>query len=405
MKIMKGRALVSLSLALAATAIGQSLLFVMVPVIGETIRMGFGDLSLIITVGIVAFVLAAPVWGRISDLKGRRRVMLYGCAGVVIGHGGFALGIEVGARALVEPDLTFCLLILSRLIYGTFAAALFPIAQAWVADLYAEPELMSKFGALRLAMTIGRFAGPPVAAGLMFLAPLAPIYFLVLFALGALVAVWSCREPPRPAGQGVADRARTAREISEAASSPVLAFSFLLAVVVLLSLTVGQLQFTIGLHAQTRLGLDAVHASQFVGLLLTAAALAAVAVQVFVIRRLRAHAYAALSGSAVIVSFAVALVFWGETRLLFLSGAVLAGAAVAVALPACTVIGTAGEKRQRLGRSMGAVGSAQTVGYAIGAALGGLYSIDPAASYGLAIIAPLLALIIVVVPRRVRQPG
>lgn len=365
----------------------------MVPVIGETTKISFAGLSFVITLGILAFIVAAPLWGRLSDRKGRRRVMLCGCAGSAIGHGGVAFSIELAAQGWVGADSAFYLLTLFRLIYGFSAAAVFPIAQAWIADCYDETDLMPKLGFLRTALTIGRFAGPPVAAGLIVLAPLAPLHFLVVFALIALYAVWRSPEPPpvQPERAGN-DRALPGR-------FPDPAFACLLLIVLLLSLAVGQLQFTIGLHAQARFGLSAASASQFVGLLLTAAALAALAVQVLVIRRLQGHAAVALACAAATVGGAVALVFWGDAQWTFLLGAVLAGAAVAVALPACAAMIAAGHARSRLGRLMGAFGSAQTLGYALGAALGGLYSTAPAASFGLAILAPLLAVVFVLASR------
>lgn len=375
----------ALCLALAATAIGQAVLFVMVPVIGETTGIGFAGLSLVISAGILAFVVTAPVWGKLSDQLGRRGVMLWGCSGVILGQGGFAVVIEMAAQGLLAPKITLIAMIVFRLIHGCAAAALFPIAQAWVADAYGESERLSKFGSLRLAMTFGRLAGPPLAAVLTLLAPLAPVHALVAFAVLALLAMSACREPERRQKSDAPAPARSALPV----------FPLLLCVVVLLGVMNGQLQFSIGLHAQTRLGLTALQASQFVGVLLTIAAIAALLVQLFVIRRLNDRALAALLVSAVMASAAVALVYWSGSWWHFGLAAVFVGVSLAIAFPACAAILASLEDPQRLGRSMGAFGSAQPVGYALGAALGGLYDTAPAVSFGVAFIAPLLAVLLI----------
>ena len=169
--VTKSGPLPGLCLTLAVTAIGQAVLFTMVPVIGETTKIGLRGLSFVVALGILAFVVAAPLWGRSSDRLGPRRVMLRGCGGVILGQGGFAVTIELAAQGYIGPEVTLYLMILFRVIHGAAAAALFPVAQAWVAAVYDERERLSKFGTLRLAMTFGRLAGPALAAVLTLVAP------------------------------------------------------------------------------------------------------------------------------------------------------------------------------------------------------------------------------------------
>ncbi len=388
-----------LCLTLAVTAVGQAVLFTMVPVIGETTKMSLSGLSLVVALGILAFVVAAPLWGRASDELGPRRVMLMGCGGVILGQAGFALAIELAARGYAGPDGTLTAMILFRVIHGAAAAALFPVAQAWVAGVYDESERLSKFGTLRLAMTIGRLAGPALAAGLTLLAPLAPIHALVVFALLAFLAMSLCPEPagtPQAHPDEIAPKPR--------ARSAVRAFPLLLSVVLLLALMNGQLQFSIGLHAQTRLALDAVQASQFVGLLMSLAAAAAILVQVFVLKRLKGRSFPALVLSAMLASSAVALVYWGWNWESFALAGVFVGASLAMAFPACAALLAASREPGHFGSAMGAFGSAQTIGYALGAGLGGLYEIAPAVSFGVSFCAPLAAVVLASVSPALRGP-
>ncbi len=392
--------MLALCLTLAATAVGQAVLFVVVPVIGETTKIGLGSLSLVVAAGIVVFVISAPLWGRASDRLGRREIMLWGCSGVILGQGGFAVTIALAAQGYIATEVTLGMMVFSRMIHGASAAALFPIAQAWVADVYGESERLSKFGTLRLAMTLGRLAGPPLAAALTLLAPLAPIYILVVFAVIALLAMGACQEPSHQK-QNEAESA----DVPPRRRSPFLSFPLLLSVVVLLATMNGQLQFAIGLHAQTRLHLSAVQASQFVGIMLTMAAIAALVIQMFVIRRLNGRSFAALTLSGVMASCAVALVYWGGHWGVFALAAVFVGASLAMAFPACAALLAAAQDRRHLGSAMGAFGSAQTIGYALGAALGGLYDVAPAVSFGISFCAPLVAIVLVSVCPDYRSPA
>ncbi len=384
----------ALCFALGATAIGQAVLFVMVPVIGEATKIGLGSLSLVVAVGIFAFVVAAPIWGRASDRLGRRDIMLWGCSGVIVGQGGFAVILTLADQDYIAPETTLVAMMFFRLLHGSAAAALFPIAQAWVADLYGESERLSKFGTLRLAMTLGRLVGPPFAAVLTLLAPLAPIYALIAFAVIARLAMMACREPERSK-----DGAGQVPAAPPPARSAFRTFPLLLSVVVLLAVMNGQIQFAIGLHAQTRLGLNAVQASQFVGVLLSVAAVAALLIQVFVIKRLNSRVFAAMLLSCALASSAVALVFWGVHWGTFALAAVLVGMSLAMAFPACAALLAAAQDSSHLGSAMGAFGSAQTIGYALGAGLGGLYEVSPAASFGLSFCAPLIAILLISVSR------
>ncbi len=370
-----------LCLAVSVVGLGQSMLFALLPILAAESRIGAGGLSLVMTAGILAFFLAAPLWGRLADRLGRRGVMLGGSLVLLLGHAGFLVVLEAVSLGTIEPEAGLFGLLAARVVYGAASAALFPLAQAWVGDVVAESGRLRGLAGLSAAMTAGRLLGPPLAAALTVLAPLLPLYALLAAALLAFGALLFLPAPPRAAAS------------AEGGSGPGGVFP-VLAGVFLLTTMLGQLQFTLGLHVQTRLGLDATASVQFVALLLTLGALAALTMQLLLARRLKSGRAGLLGLLCLLASAGCGILAWGASAPHFIVGVVAVGTAVSVAFPIGTAVLLALAGAARRGRVMGVSASAQTLGYACGALLGGLYGSAPTASFALAALAPLLAFLL-----------
>lgn len=108
----------------------------------------------------VALFLFATVWGGLSDRIGRRAIL-------VIGLSGF--GLTISASAWFE---SIAVLYLERALSGVFAAAVTPVAQAAVTDLFAaKPVLGRRLAFVSIAGTAGFLLGPLVGAALLRLQP------------------------------------------------------------------------------------------------------------------------------------------------------------------------------------------------------------------------------------------
>lgn len=114
---------------------------------------------------LTAAYVAAPVavaflWGRLSDLVGRRPIL-------VIGLIGFALTLAASALA---PNLL--LLYIGRILNGAFAAAVVPTALAFIADTEGNDDRRARtFGWVSMASIAGFLLGPMLgglAAGWAF---------------------------------------------------------------------------------------------------------------------------------------------------------------------------------------------------------------------------------------------
>lgn len=110
-----------------------------------------------------AALVAAPLWGWLSDRLDRRLVLAVGAAG-------FAVAFVASERVGSLPGLY-----LARALDGAFAAAVAPTALAYLADRWRDPDQRARrFAWLNAAVLAGYLAGPLLAEALAPFGRLAP---------------------------------------------------------------------------------------------------------------------------------------------------------------------------------------------------------------------------------------
>ena len=140
-------------------------------------------LGLILSVFSLMQFVFAPIWGRLSDVNGRRPFLLLGLGGSVIFYALFGIASEVGESA---PAVGLALLIAARIGAG-IAGATISTAQAVIADC-TTPENRSRGMALiGAAFGIGFTFGPILGFASLFVPwKGAPGFAASLFSLVAL---------------------------------------------------------------------------------------------------------------------------------------------------------------------------------------------------------------------------
>jgi MFS family permease len=141
-----------------------------------------------------AVFIGAPLAGRIADQIGRRPVILVGLGGfsAALLVFGFSASLWVGYAA--------------RIAGGSFAAAVLPVALAYVSDTTVAASRARRFAWMSAASVMGFLAGPSVGGWLAGVSgtgsiPATALPFLTVASLGALVWIfaWRClSEPPAP---------------------------------------------------------------------------------------------------------------------------------------------------------------------------------------------------------------
>lgn len=99
--------------------------------------------------GLMQFI-AAPILGELSDMFGRKKLLLLGVGVLAASQALFGFGIETGSIAI---------LLISRMIAG-LAGANFSIAQAVIADVTEPKDRAKNFGLIGAAFGVGFILGP-----------------------------------------------------------------------------------------------------------------------------------------------------------------------------------------------------------------------------------------------------
>lgn len=129
--------------------------------------------------------LCSPLWGKLSDRWGRKRVMLLTMTGASLSL--FILG---------SAD-SLWMIFVGRILGGIFAANI-SVATAYVTDITSEENRTQGMGMIGAAFGIGFILGPALGGGLEHLGYHVPIYVAAGLALiNAAYGVLVLREPDR----------------------------------------------------------------------------------------------------------------------------------------------------------------------------------------------------------------
>lgn len=113
------------------------------------------QVSWLISVYAVAYTLAAPIVGYISDRIDKRKILLTSI--LLLSLDSFAI--------IFSPDFSVALVL--RILGGLASAALVPIIFSLVADVIKADNQASAMGVVMMGMTLGIITGPILAGGLV----------------------------------------------------------------------------------------------------------------------------------------------------------------------------------------------------------------------------------------------
>jgi multidrug resistance protein len=138
----------------------------------------------------IAQLLAAPIWGRVSDRYGRRPALLIGLSALAVAYVVFGLATSVW------------LLFLSRLVQGAGGGTT-GVAQAYVADTVERGDRARALGWLSAATSAGVMVGPAIGSFAAHLGQMAPGLVAATLCLINVFFAWrwlpESRKEPAPA--------------------------------------------------------------------------------------------------------------------------------------------------------------------------------------------------------------
>jgi EmrB/QacA subfamily drug resistance transporter len=175
----------AMMLATLLAALDQTVVATALPQIVTDLE-GFEQLSWVVSSFLVAATVTVPLYGKLSDLYGRRRMFVV------------AISIFLVGSALCGAAQSMGQLIAFRALQGIGAGGLLPLAQAAIADLFSPRERGRYQGYIGSMWATAAVAGPLLGGSLTDAASWRWIFFINL-PLGALALVVVLRTMHAPA--------------------------------------------------------------------------------------------------------------------------------------------------------------------------------------------------------------
>src|SRR4051812_23998777 len=167
--------MLGIMLAMFLSALEQTIVAPALPTIGRTLG-DVENLSWTVTAYLLATTVATPLFGKLSDIHGRRRMML---AAMVI----FIVGSVACALAPTMPAL-----IAARALQGIGGGGILPIAQTIIGDM-VSPRERSRYQSYSSIMFLGAAVAGPVLGGVLTDYVHWTMIFWINLPIG-LVALW-----------------------------------------------------------------------------------------------------------------------------------------------------------------------------------------------------------------------
>lgn len=376
------RARRTLLISLVSVGMGFTVLLPILAPLGREIGLSEIQITFIIGASALCVFLASPVWGRISDRWGRKRVLLIGLFGFAAGTVLFNSVLHAGLVGALTGTALFVCLVLARMGHAALMAASMPAASAYMADITDAANRTKGMGAAGAANNLGAILGPAVA-GLAFISLLTPLWVMAAVALVNGLFVWRfLPEPPRPVPE--------AQEESTGSQVPRLRFldaRILPFVVVGVTMFTGMalVQQTMGFRFQDALVLNAEDTASAVAVAMMSSAVCSLIAQGLVVQRLSLPPFTLLrlAMPLLIVAFSMMALF--ETRWALTLAMMVQGFGMGLAGPAFMAGASLAVSGREQGAVAGIAGSCGPLGFALGPLLGGaLYQFSPTLPYAVA---------------------
>ena len=342
-----------LALCAGLLGVGQNGLLVMLPQLVTLTGLSLSVWAGLLMFGSMLFLPASPWWGRQSERRGCKVVMVASLSGYLASFGVMALVVWAMAAGMLASVWGLAGLILSRLLYGLTVSGMVPAAQTWAIQRAGLEKRMAALATISSGLSCGRLLGPPLAALMLSVNPVAPLWLMAIAPLIALLLVLrEVADPPLPPVAHQSTRLQVSM-------LPFLLLALLLAALVSL------MQLGLAPHLSPLLDGNARDISHHVALLLSLAALATLAAQFLVVRPQHFSPLTLLCIAAVLMVTGLGLMCVAELALFYV-GIAITSLGAAMATPGYQLLLN---DRLTTGKGAGAIATSHTLGYGVSALL------------------------------------
>lgn len=352
---------------------GQTIIFAILPPLAR--RIGLLDQQVLSIFMLSAFfwVVIGPIWGRQSDHNGRRRYIILGLSGFAVSMTLFATVIQYGLNGTITGLSLYFLLIVTRSIYGLIGSATPASAQAYIADRTPPNKRTAGMAGFSAAFGFGAMIGPAFGGAAAVLSPLAPLYAVAgLAACAALAVIFLLPEKTPP-------KERDERPKLSAFDPRIRSYLIYgLATAIAMAIPT---QF-IGFYMIDRLHLSDSDALQYVGIALSAAAMASLFSQLVLVQHFKFGPSTLMRAGPVLIFLGHAIVALSSSLGPIAFGMLLAGLGSGMVMPGFVGGASLSVTRKEQGAVAGLSNSAAASSFIIAPLIGfTLYRIDPRALF------------------------
>ena len=373
---------------------GQTIVFSVLPPLAREIGLSNFQVGAIFAVSATAWVFTGPIWGRMSDHKGRKPFILIGMIGYALSMALFGGSIMLGLAGALSGLPLYVLLVAMRSIYGLVGSAGPPAAQAYIADRTSRHDRTAGIASFSAAFGFGAMLGPGFGAAASLLGRIVPFFAASALGFVMMLAVFAFlpeRTGPTQRKHGKRVKLRDERLTSFLITA--LTFSVINAIPIQ----------TIAFYFIDRLDYSTVEAPAYVSIGLTAGAMASLFAQLVIVQRLRLS-------PARLMRIAPALMIAGHLMILLsdhlwpvVLGMVASGLGSGMAFPAVTAAASLAVEPDEQGGAIGLAGAATASGFIVSPAIAfWLYAHTPQAPF---ILSTTLAIFLLIFVWRSRKVG
>lgn len=342
-----------LALCAGLLGIGQNGLLVMLPQLVSLTGLSLSVWAGLLMFGSMLFLPASPWWGRQSERHGCKVVMIASLGGYLASFLVMALVVWAMSSGVLNALWGLAGLVLSRTLYGLTVSGLVPAAQTWAIQRAGLEKRMAALATISSGLSCGRLLGPPLAALMLSVNPVAPLWLMAIAPFIALLLVLrEAADPPLPPVAHQSTRLQVSM-------LPFLGLALLLAALVSL------MQLGLSPHLHPLLQGDPVQISHHVAMLLSLAALATLAAQFLVVRPQHFSPMTLLCIAAVLMVAGLGLMSVAGLTLFYV-GIVITSLGAAMATPGYQLLLN---DRLTTGKGAGVIATSHTLGYGVSAML------------------------------------
>ncbi|MGO3742297.1 MFS transporter [Kerstersia sp.] len=372
---------------------------IILPILAPLIReLGLSESQggWMVSVGSVVMALCGAWWGRRSDTKGRKAVILAGFAGLCVSYLVYTLIIGLGLYGVIGGMTLFALLLAGRAFVGMFLPAVPTGAQSYMADITTPEERSSGMAVIGAANGVGMVLGPALAGTLAIFGLIWPMVLATVLPLLAWFVVRRVLPAAPPRHQAAAPRLSPL-------DPRVLPWLLICLINILCIVT---LQISAGFYFQDRLGLTTASTARVLAGALTLVGVTLMLTQVVQIRLLRWQPRRLVAVGAALVGGGLLVLLATHSMAMYYLAYIFIGCGAGMIFPGFMSGASVSVDREHQGAVAGLIAAAQGTGAIIAPiASTTLYEISPTWPFSVLVALMAAAWLVAVVWLRRLHPA